>query len=355
MWDEPVRLSRNPAEMARDVPGLVQLGAFEARGTREGVQVSVLWTLVTTKDQWGVERDVGTMRYTGLIDPGLRMGLGLQNENDALDWMLRVEEVGDLHIGVAPLDSSFRVRAFDPDHARRVLSQPSVYEPLVALRRSVPRMAVTDGHIVASDAWEPNASDLGWRLELVHRSVRALMDVRAREPASWEPELGRLWGHVASARGLTYDPIGTRLGGVIHDAHVQLDVVATKNGLGTSAWVRFETPLDVGLYVFAARKRSMLQTLFGGQDVECGHAAFDKAFVVKASRPDVARGILQRGAAEALLALSSVGDVAANDQGVRLYVPRLLADPQAIEHIVDALVRAVLAVDPKGPAQTAYR
>lgn len=344
-----------PSHIAQAI-GLVAISTHEAHGERDGVRVGVHWTTVQ-RGSGKSRRTVRVMRYWATLEPSLRMGFGI-GEQRALDPLfLSLGFGGDITVHHRELDEAFLIKAHDALHAQRVLLEPPVAQALLDAGRAgtlgVDDARVTLGH----DGWLREPGPVAAKIGSVHRAALALLDARRRHRAAWEAAVDASWGTMAGLDGLTYDATRTRLAGPTDDAWIQLDVISTEVGVGTSAWARFASPLGIGLHIYRTGLADKVGSLFGGQDVRCGHDAFDGAFTVKSTNDEAARVTLSDGAADAIVRLAHVShDVVVTDEGVRLTTPQLVCDGPTVALLIRAMRDAAAAFQGGGgPARGAYR
>jgi hypothetical protein len=119
------------------------------------------------------------------------------------------------------------------------------------------------------------------------------------------------WAEAAQLLGGTFDPDSLTLQAIIDGVPLaaKIDRSVTTNTLimRTILWASIPTPALFQLQVYKEGFFSSLGKSLGGQDLEIGDAAFDKAFIIKSNSEEVMRDLLStpmRAAIQNLLAYS---------------------------------------------------
>lgn len=111
------------------------------------------------------------------------------------------------------------------------------------------------------------------------------------------PSKKEIWQQLASETGATFSSQGLWHGEKVQAAHGQWTITLDTHVLSTGkthvTYTRLRAPyVNADQFRFSIYNRGLLSdfaTWLGAQDVEVGHADFDKAFIIKASSEDKVR------------------------------------------------------------------
>lgn len=347
--------SPSPAELGRAI-GLAPQGTHDAVGEREGIRLHAQWTTVR-RGSGKRRRTVRVMRYAASIDPPLRMGLRVGREGPLDELFDSIGMTGDVVVGDAGLDAVLRIHAIEGAHAAAVLADPAVRAALLA-GAQYGSFGVTDDSVACGhDRWAQTPSEVAGAIERVHAIARSLRDARARARAPWELALDGSWGAIARTEAMQWSPEHTRLAARAGDAWVLLQIAVRDGRLITHLALRFDAPLGMGLRITRTGMGAQLGALLGAQDVQCGHAAFDDAFTVKAADAETARHVLAEGGADAIVQLASVmPELEVSDAGADASIGTVLVDARAAGSAMQAAVDLARALRGGGGRRAgAYR
>ena len=319
---------------------------------------------------------------SGLVVPGTRLRCALDGKrvelqfpgrtvavrvpiDPALDLGLLVEPEGMLprpkvHTGNRDFDALFTIVADEDDRAAQILTPP-VVETLVALLGRSIELSLRDDAIALvgeGDVWLRMA--LPRAVEIAHRIDGRRSDVTvASELREHRADLGRF----AADHALRIDDTPLRLAGTTKEVRLQVAFVREAQDrfvmLGS---LLLGSSLDLDLHVAKASLLTPLRALLPGQtDHLVGDPAFDAAFHVRTSRPEVVARVFER---ESCRALERCGAAARalvlDDRGLNLEVETRPDSPSTADILrsgLDALVRLVTAVrrGPSAPPRGPFR
>lgn len=236
------------------------------------------------------------------IEPELRMDLRVSSASSAGRFFEALGG-GRPTLGDPELDRCFDVSCSELDHARRVLAR-GAGAALLHVRGRQEGLRIDDRTVVSRfGGWGLSFDTLRVAMEDCAHVASALIFARAREPASWEPEVLRGWSSLAGSLGLVFDPHRTELRGTVRglSATARVDV---EGGAHTVVVTELAAPLGLGLSL-TRQSDGFLASWFKGQDIKIGDAFFDRAFVVKGEPEEQVRRLLKGAPAQRLLTILS--------------------------------------------------
>lgn len=292
-----------------------------------------------------------TVYYTELgaaMDPPLLMGLTMRPHSLVGKLLGSIFGQSDVFVGDAALDDAYHIRAGDEDLTKRVLPGRVAGELLAPNR---PRCVVTDAAVtVELSGWVRDVEAVRPALEQVGRVGHALLEVRQRERAWWEPAFVREWSPVAQAWGLRVEARRAQMEGEVRGASV-VARTSYEHGLRTS--VHITHPDDLGCELSLARQGSdgFLAKLFRGQDISIGDAAFDAAFVVKGVPSARVRAVLSESAREKLLEIHERASLFHVKQNlVEVWARGPVLDAANLDEMLKLVFAGAEALRPRAPA-----
>ena len=315
-----------------------ELGLSFVNNTVSGVldgQHVKLWVKVVS----GGESNSYYTVVSGLLDPAMDLGLSVYREGLMARAALGLIGHHDIQTGDPAFDPAYIVRADEPQRAAMLLG-PELRGALVELSQQRTFFSLSDaGCEVERDGICDDEQWMIWALRTAARLLRVVHRARRSLPAA-SPLLPHklAWQSLARAAGMSGmdTPLcmwGKLEGSVIWVYCVRIAPLEYR----VEAKVRFAAPLHAGLVVRRAHTLDAVSTLFGGQDLELGEPAFDRAFLVRAARPDLASAVLDAEVRHRMLHLAErIGQVEVADDGVLVRSVSLSRDPYQATQLMDA-------------------
>jgi hypothetical protein len=311
-------------------------------GKKYGVDVSI------ALETRGSGKNKRTYTVVGAKLPvPLDLGLSLRKHGFVTDLFHKSE---DIVVGDAPFDGAFIVSGDEPARVAAAL-RPSTRALLVqwcqqaSFKLGDGGMSLERQGVIAEAAW------LDWALEVCARIAHELDQARAGvPPAGTLVYQARAWHDFARARGLQLWTAPLCMWGPL-EGH-QVFAYAVREGPGRYAFevsLRFAQPLGAGLSLKPEGMMDRLASFFGGDDIEIGDDAFDRAFRVKCHDAELARALLDEGVRGRLTRLQhDVGLVTLDDGGIAVRLPRVPSEPGVVPKTVQQLAVAAEEIASRG-------
>lgn len=297
--------------------------------------------------------------YEAYVSPPFDLGLSIREKN-LLSGVAALFGQQDVATGNAVFDDQFLVQGDEPARIRAALT-PEVQGLLRQLAHHGYDAYLSDVAVRAEvRELEMHAGRIQATLQLVATLGAALERARSVIPvaAALAPHRDK-WAQYAKLVGLRGLDCPLCMWGELEGLFVQAYAVrAEDHRYHLEVRVKFDKPLGVGLSVQPKRIFDNLATLFGGQDVETGDAAFDRAFIVKSTREDLVPHLFDESVRATLLELNDHHPIYLFDDGVTLrsqslhdpsQVPRLIAKAKGVLEDIRARAARGGASGPIGP------
>jgi hypothetical protein len=329
----------NKRRMERWARVAAELGLSYVDNTVSGVldgQHVKLWVKVVS----GSENNSYYTVVSGLLDPGMDLGLSLYREGILARAALGLLGHRDIHTGDPTFDPAFIVRADEPQRAVLLLT-PELRGALIELAaQSGTALSLGDAGcelerngICDDERW------MIWALRTAARLTRLMNRARrSLPPASALVAHKTAWQRLATAAGFRGMDTPLCMWGKLEGFDIWVYCVRVAPlDFRVESRVRFATPIHANLVVRRAQTLDAVSTLFGGQDLELGDPAFDRAFLVRASRPDAAALVLDAEVRQRMLHLNErIGQVEVSDEGVLVRSVSLSRDPHQAMQLMEA-------------------
>jgi len=276
----------------------------------------------------------------GRLDPPMDLGLEMRRRD--VVWT----SLGPVSTGSDDLDSEFLIEADEPRRAATLFA-PAVRDLLVALHRATYELRLRDGGCSFHDTYSEGVD--AWIVRAAHAAAETAAIVDAARAGV--PPAAPLRGHAAAirtlsaARGLSIATTPLSATGAFDGRPIEIRSTRTRHRHHhLTLRAGFETDLGLDLAVRREGLLDGLSTLFGGQDMQVGDAAFDRRFLVRADPAHAGRvpGVLDHAVCAALVAIDErVGAVAVDDGGITVDpIEPSVAPPEALVAAVDAIDEA---------------
>lgn len=315
-------------EVSRELGLDVDTRGLSLRGHLQGQRIWVGSVMV----------DHGPTRRTacwGVLDLERPLGLGLVLRRKGLRDRLRRRKGPRVDLRGDPLERSVELFGDDPDRVRALLG-PAVRAVLVPVLERWKDLVVTDQTIrIHLPRPLARAAELRQLVADMRALSAALHASRAELPPP--PVLaGRAgeWAELGRALGLALEPQYPGLSGTMDGRAVRVTPMRATEGYVTEIRVGFRAHPRVGLRIRSQEEPDGYWSV--GQDIQCGDADFDRAFVVKGWDPDLVRGLLAPEVRAGLAALQRHGKLDVDD--LRLHVGQVRAEPGGLVPVVRAAV-----------------
>lgn len=330
------KLRRDLAELSESL-GLVQVGD-DLFGMHGGVAIGVRLAMDAAK--FAVPRTTAFAR----LQPPLDLGL-------SISWMaaeIRDPTAGPHRVGTGDqrFDSVYAVWGDEPGRVRALLS-PQLRATLSRTFHPEAMFLIND-HGVAVQTWQHEANR-AWLEGGVETCVRLATAIDAAregvEVASPLREHKKAWTRFANHHALHGISAPLCMWGKVAGADIYTYSVRLSPGcFCLEVWLRFETPLGLGLLIQPKRTVDRVKDMFGGQDHLLGDALFDDTFVVRVSNTAAAEALLDDAMRKRLLTVhGNLGALSLTDDGLSVRLPSVPVDPAVVPATVEQLV--ALAVD----------
>jgi len=269
----------------------------------------------------------------------------------------------DIPTGHAEFDTHYHVRAADRQRAVTLLTQPAVRDAMlgvVGARRN--NLVVSDvTSSITLGGWHSDLEELRGMLNSTYPVASAVRYAREVLPLSDAEQraLDSLAG-TATATGLLLNPQQLTVTGARGRRQVAIRAIYQPNsGWITEFEARFPQSLGVGLRLLPqGGLLSAIGELFGTQDIEVGHAAFDASFKVKGQPEAKVAELLSGDVADRILHLRQVAkELHVGDEGVRATAAGLMDETASLVRSIDVVdgLAGAIAERAWGGASAPYR
>jgi hypothetical protein len=268
----------------------------------------------------------------GVVDLDRPLGLGLLVRRRGLsDRIFRRGRAPEVRLDTPELRRRIEAHGDDPDHVRQLLG-PDVVRELAALGSRWPDVVITDGSVrVHLRRPETRPDELHALVDAMLALARALESARQQvPPPAGLADVVHAWEELADRHGLTLEGWLPALVGEVDGHPVKITTWRGDSGYSASVRIQLSFTSELGLRLNPQTGPDGFWSV--GQDIQFGNEAFDRAFVVKGWDPFRVRQLLGPEVREALLALSTCGDLYIDDHAVNLRSVRL--DPEAVEQVL---------------------
>jgi hypothetical protein len=332
MWSANTR-KRREAAWARVAHNLgLSFAQGSVFGRLQGRQVS----LRTETRGSGKSQTTYTVVSSALSLP-LDLGLNITQQGYFDDTFRALGLKRDIQIGDPAFDAAFAVSADEPHRVQALLSPDlkaamhAINEPIVL---SDAGFSLSRRGVIEDEQW------IAWALRVAANVTGKVKEARRNVPVA-SPLAGHRneWKRFAASVGLHRMSTPLCMWGSLNGT--QISAYAVRVGqlsYRMEVLVHFDMPLHVGLYVRPAATLDEIASLFGGEDRRLNDPAFDKIFLVKASRPERLPMIFDETARKMLVDLHQrFGAIQVRDDGMTLRSESLVADPSGIPRLATYL------------------
>ena len=239
----------------------------------------------------GDERHVEHFTYcTSKFPKPLRFAVKISSQKG---WLSNLLKSSRDTIGERSFDENFGVKCYDKRRIRRLLlsdfpshKTANLMGDLMLASQNYDVITLTDNHVyIETSGHIRDHDDLKKLLQITNGVARRFAEARKLFPLEeWEKQLVGNWTAFASNNGLEFDQEDFRLKGVYRGFPFESWVHPEPGKWKTSIEVRFPQKLMVGFKIYPEIGLHSAVKLFGFQDIETGHKAFDDAFIVKAKK-----------------------------------------------------------------------
>lgn len=179
----------------------------------------------------------------------------------------------------------------------------------------------------------------------------------------WLKNKQSAWRRIAGELGMTWTPttgLGAgRMQGSVGALDVTIDTVPRGSGDTHEVWTRVTVPhgaaLGLGLDLTARRGLTAIRSIFGGQDLPTGDAAFDAEVSIATRDPERALRLLSPELRRAIMTLGDRGgELSLDDTQVRWCSSGVVAHTDTLKSVVRDAARVAQAVRVASQAAQPY-
>ncbi|CAN5902061.1 hypothetical protein BH11MYX2_BH11MYX2_21890 [soil metagenome] len=329
----------------------------EMYGTYDGHDVYVGVRTYTTSS--GKSSQTHYYTYIDLFyETPLKRGLSCATAAGISKFFGSIFGQADMQLGHDKIDYDYKISGLDKQLIAPILTAPEVEQILVTPRG---RFALYIGDAMIRIECPGDVIDvetLQPRVAEIVALARALVAAwRAGPPSAEERAIEPVWRPLCEQKRLALDARGMRATGEKNDLAMRVEVeLDEKKGFETVVETSFDPPLAVSLELQTEGTFSGIKKLFGGQDIEVGHAQFDKTFVVKGKDPQLVKQMLNTDACTHILeVLGRATALRIDDNHVQLRLTGVVADGAQLSSLMEGVARIAGAmvshrrVTPEGP------